>query len=307
MEQKTNKNWILITIIIIMMIIIIGLSLMLFIKNESETNSNENDIQNDNIKKDESEQLDSNDEKEEIIEKEVDEELVNNLMDIFNNVTCGTISSYYPIDNTITYDDLPEKYKYDIVLQQISKTDVFKTNDWSNADWDYKYDGNELDEKYYELFGYDKEINLKKISKENAYNNPIIVGGYVLYFENNDYYSISATGCGSGYSYNSLFKIVKTQLKNDILEITFKYALVTKLSGENMAYLYDKVPETNNQDNYIGKIDCTNSEYNFCDSTKENNDSEIVTKYYDKLNTYKYTFKYDSEHNNYYFNSLEKL
>ena len=312
MEERKNKNVYLIIIIVLLLIIILGLVYMLFLKQDSKTSdSNKKDNNPTEVKDgDQTKTTDENN------EEKVNEEIVNKLMDTFNYQFCNTTPDAYPETGKYTYDDLSDSYKYGLVSNNVvTKTDAFKTNDWSNVDWDYKYDGKEFDQKYYELFGYDKEIKLKNISKDSMNNNPIIANGYSLYFEDNNYYGISANGCGSGSTYTNMFKVIESHLKDNTLQITIKYVLAHKSLNDNNMYLYNRKPKYGEENNYIEKIDCSNSEYNYCKISEGNYSKELektdsdklISKYSDKLDTYKYTFKYDKEHENYYFYSIEKI
>ena len=284
-EVKRSNNGIFIAIIIVLLAVIAGLLFMILNKDNNKKNPNN---------------------KEEIVETEkeekVDQELVNNLIEIFNHKSCN-ISFPIKADQTyVDYSSMDDYHKYGIVLEQITGVEV--------EFYKYAYNGKQLDEKYYELFGYDKKIELKNISKSANISNRINANGLSLYYDKelNNYYGDATSGCGSGIITGVVYKVIDTNLKEDILEITFKFAKLREDGNSEKVDIYNA-----NTNDIIDNIDCktdttnsicafTNNDYNKDDLTEL-----VMSKYSDKLNNYKFTFKYDKEHDNYYFYSLERL
>lgn len=287
-EVKRSNNGIFIVIIIVLLAVIAGLLFMILNNDnkEEKTNNNEEIVET---------------EKEEV--EKVDQKLVNKLMDVFSYGSCGYGFRFIGSndeDPYILYDELSKDYKYEIVLNQIDGEEF--------DDYVLKYIGKNLDDKYYELFGYDKQIELKNVSKANAYDEQykILAQSRILYYENGNYYGVGASGCGTGGGFETVYKIIDANKNNDLLEITFKFA---RLYGAS----YDKHIDVHNggTNNIIDKVDCNNNDNSLCtilSPGEHSNLTELVmSKYSDKLNNYKFTFKYDKEHDNYYFYSLERL
>ena len=178
--------------------------------------------------------------------------------------------------------DLSNSYKYEL---------VFSSRNVQNS----KYRISVSDKRYYDLFGYDKNIELKNITKENMYgDNKVCTYSSCWYTEGDHYEGTQGSGCGAGCGYKNGYKIINYNKNEDNLEIYIKYIYGESCIDDNKKMRLYAADSTNNM---IDSVDY--------DSSFDIN--QYLDKYIDQLNTYKYIFKYDQEHNNYYFYSVEKV
>lgn len=211
------------------------------------------------------------------------------------------------------YSSLPTRYKNGVaLLNTIGEA-------YKQVDCEYRWKKDDVDSKYRELFGNDKEIESNDDGTIDVYKSVSINAQLNLdenYYCGRSTIPFSWTTGGAILIEEDFFKILNSTLNDDTLEVIFKYATIEGAVNEDFD-LYSKINLTGNDINetLIEEIDCSKKEYNFCnffnseytDEMKKEDTEKIVSKYSDKLDTYKYTFKYDKEHKNYYFYSIEKL
>ena len=216
------------------------------------------------------------------------------------------------------YNRLPTRYKNGVALLN-TVGEAYEQDNYK-----YRWKKNEVDNKYRELFGNGKEIESNDDGTIDVYKS--VSTDAKLNSDENYYYSYSIspfswTTAGGELIEQDFFKILNATLNGDNLEVTFKYATIEGVINKSLNKynidLYSKINLTGNDINetLIEEIDCSKKEYNFCnffnseytDEMKKEDTEKIVSKYSDKLDTYKYTFKYDKEHKNYYFYSIEKI
>ncbi len=314
MKEKSKK--ILIILGIILSLILIGICIFFIYDSVNQTSNN----QSNNEDNKQNEEID----KEEVKDNKQNEEV--NVDDIAATLVSKFNYGKYRFsvqlfannsNNFYDYSSLPTRYKNGVALLNTTG------ENYNQADCEYRWKKDDVESKYRELFGNDKEIESNDDGTIDVYKSVSIDAQLNLY---GNYYCSKSdpfvwTTGGGELIQEDFFKILKSTLNNDTLEITFKYATIEGVINKELSKyeinLYSKINLTNNDESetLIEEICCSKEEYNFCeffgseytDEMKKEDTEKIISKYSDKLDTYKYTFKYDKEHKNYYFYSIEKL
>ena len=312
MKEKSKK--ILIILSIVFSLILIGICIFFIYDSVSKTNDNQNNKEDN--KQNEEEVMENNKQNEEV---NVDD-IAATLLSKFNygkyrfsvQLFANNSSNFYD------YNNLPTRYKNGVALLNTTG-EVYEQGNYK-----YRWKKDEVDNKYRELFGNDKKIESNTDGTIDVYKS--VSTDATLNSDDNYYYSYSIspfswTTTGGELIEEDFFEILNSTLNGDILEVTFKYATIEGVINKNLNKynidLYSKINLTGNDINetLIEEINCSKEEYNFCkffnneytEEMKKEDTEKIVSKYSDKLDAYKYTFKYDKEHKNYYFYSIEKL
>lgn len=293
MEEKKNKsNKIIIVILIILLLATIGVCIYLLVdkfsetKNEYKINNNEN--ANENLK------------------NNMLNTLAKSLVEPFILGPCGSLSSIFKGD-LVNFYNMEDNPKYYAVLEQSHGVLLDIGHDF------IEYNKNMINEKFNKLYGYDKQINLKRVSIDDVGYSDLgtRAGTSMLYFvidgENESYISTTTSGCGSGVFWRVYYKIIDVKQKNNDLEIYLKVMeqngtvnLVSSTLTTMTNKLFGKYHEYNEEP-------ITSFESEKYEEAKNLNLDELYEKYEDKLTTFKFIFKYDSEHDNYYFYSVESV
>lgn len=235
------------------------------------------------------------------------EELATNLMKTYNTTFCGNEMHEIYLNDYTDYSKLSTSYKYGLVL---NSKEVRNTSEDDGNGYQYKYIMSVVDDKFHSLFGYGKEIELKKIVKSTNIDNTIKANGKSLYVDGNYYYSVNAYGCGTGSLSHDIYEIIDTKKSENKLEITIKYLYINGLVGDDSYDIYAKYGYDYNDKVKVGIVNCGWDVYDLCTEPNKitrSDANKLMSTFKDKLNSYKWTFKYDNEHKNYYFYSVEKV
>lgn len=246
----------------------------------------------------------------------IDEIEANSFIEKFNYLSSDSSNNSVKLytNELNSYDSLSDNYKYGLTMSKIN----YEKSGSSIYDYSFIYDKKEFNKMYHDLFGYDKDIKLEQFSIVDNLDHVIdskidfIHTCPMLYNGNDVYYAIYECG-GTSNIYGFLYKVENTSLKEDTLEITFKSLIVSSdallKDGNNKDGVINSnsiIEEFNDDCTYnLCKINFNSDEYT-TQMKKEDTDI-IMSKYSDKINSYRLTLKFDNEHNNYYFQKIEKI
>jgi hypothetical protein len=195
---------------------------------------------------------------------------------------------YFYKKDSYTVDEISNQVKLYLAIYSL------KNDSWDNVDITEKIELNEADVElaFKKLFGSTATYQNESLTGDGcAYNG-------FKYDENQKKYSQNGLGCGGIYLSKYITKVISAKKYNYRLEITEKVAYVS--DGQDVCdfYVYKTMEDAASNDNKLG---------NYVINDYNNYEADLISNYSDQLYSYKYTFKYDSENDNYYFYSVEKV
>lgn len=159
---------------------------------------------------------------------------------------------------------------------------------FSGGDYDYciKYSAQELEAAKKAVFGNDVQINWISIGN-NAANQ--------IDYINGEYYRYTYPGGGGPWGIYSFSEIEKATENNEYVYIYDKYLYTVLEYNPEVLNLY-----TNSDMNV--KISSVSNYYDY-ENAFDNKDNSVIKNYSDKIDTYKHTFKKDSDGNCYWIST----
>ncbi len=251
-------------------------------------NYNQNDMEENPVDSSDNE---SND------DEEVNLITINLGKELFNKTLVATVDELYPLYNMmdktiISYDDLAkdlnnisvallsipeEKWKINYDYDYSSASDSEQA---SESNYESKVKKDILENYFYELFGYDKNISYKNIMYKGL-NNCSLSNNYI--------YCYPIEG-GGDVSYESEFAFNNAKLEQGNLIVT--------------AYRLGYNPDMDSVDINTFNNDLQKLEYGY--NLQSQTENELKNKYNDDLQKFELTFKKDSK-DNYYWYQTKKL
>lgn len=260
-------------LIVLCMVLVIGgtgYSIYYQVENHNKENETTNNENTDNKKDNEvGENVDIN--------SDIVTTLMNKFAVLNDPFVAGSYSGYLYKKDNYTVNDIDNNVKLMLATEQI----YLKDSSFKSGNFPIIKTKVEMQNEMQNIFG-----NSVIYADSNITLNCKGVG---LYDENNQTYTFTEPeGCGGTLTPHIESKAVSATKYSDKLEIVEKMAYIDYTEGTNG--LIANVHKNVNDTSIIG--------------TLSDND-DIFTLYGDKLDSYKYSFKY--ENGNYYFESIEKI
>ena len=186
---------------------------------------------------------------------------------------------YYYKNDIVTYKDLSDAITSYITLHSIDYI-TFPINEERSC---HSITLERIGVTYGKIFNSDREFKFEVLDDDNT---RIEI--------DNDNVCIFDIGVNSNYKYTLDTYFIKNEYKDNLLYIYEKVAFI-KVDGNNLEFYSDY-----NMKDKIYTIDSNKADTSFINNT--NMVSNVLVKYSDKFNTYKYTFEKDNEH--YHFQSV---
>lgn len=313
--EKKSKGVSLATIVcmIIIFILLIVLAVLGFIKEKNIETAQSNAIQTSNVDTDMSINTEELDKNSELVKELYSKILKSNY--IYCNDDGEFLGSFYK-DKKVTVDDLSNEEKLVAVLQYLTENNKGKNMDFSDLEDEVldklEYYVGEVGDK-----GNSSEVeiyddNEVKAAVEEIFGNNVNVTGftidnhcaYVYEYYDEKYYSYSYPGGGYGIGAYGYSEIQSAEKTGDYIYIYDKFIYREDYPTDGEEYIEYYTDSTKN--NSIDKILFSDNNYKVIEDTIKDNveANNLISKYNEKLNTYKHTFKKDAN-GNYYWVSTE--
>jgi hypothetical protein len=290
MENENNNvgkksNNVAMTILIIILLIIIGLLVytVILFKNISN-NTNDNQTTNDNTTTNETDNS-----QDAAIELSTSDELVTSLMDrihSLNNIWVGDeLYGYFYKKDSYTVDEISNQVKLYLSIYSFTE----QINEANSEDEYFQLNEEDVEKAFKQFFGptatYQNESLTAPADCKFVFN----------YDDIKKLYTQDIIYCGGVYFDKVSTKLISAKKYTDRIEITEKMANIVSRFDDGELIL--EVHNTMSSDSSSKLFEYANDDA-----------SDVSDKFEsDQLYSYKYTFKYDSENDNYYFYSVEKV
>lgn len=237
-------------------------------------------------------------------------ELVNNLLKMTDLSYGGNENNKYYYNDSFTFKDFSVRDKLTLT-SKLSK--IYGNEDYCYDEMKCYYTAEEFDKNFVKLFGSNvtNDIKNKCLKADYSDSNECLALGNMYVYKDNKYYNWSVSGAGSGTRNVVYTKLISYNKNGNDIEAIVKYFYYNSKADNSFkgVNVYSKYNNEYNADNSKNLLDFyTVSEDNFkSDEMKKATEEKMYEKYKDKLNSYKYTFKYDKNLDNYYFYSINKV
>lgn len=284
MENK--KNFV-IGILIVLLLCSVGLIVYLYIDKSNSVVNDENVEQKEEVVENKIEELDVNDELVQNLYKKIDVFTTNMYKDYFG----------YIFKDRLIYSDIPNDVKLYVAMQNLLNSMNEDYSELENAGInEYYIDSLMIEKNVRDVFG---NVDFEHESFGGMCSTAKNMKGYTYDKNKLRYYVNFNCGCSFSCPFikTKLIKSIKNNNDIELYQLMFYRENGTE-NNEPYDYIYKNIDSE--------KVDSIKLEFD-PDRGFALDYDKIFEQYKDKLDTYKYTFKYNEEDNKYYFYSVERM